>query len=128
MTMNGRSREKMPRSVARLAGLLVVGLTLASATASGGQVIKLATLVPDRSVWGNPLRDMGAAWKEQTAGRVSLRIYPDGIAGDDVAMVRKMRIGQLHAATMTIAGLTETKLPPGVDRYMPYAASSTRAR
>lgn len=105
--MTERTRKKTTGALARLGSLLVVGLLFATATASAGQVIKLATLVPDRSVWGNPLRDMGAAWKEQTAGRVLLRIYPDGIQGDDVAMVRKMRIGQLHAATMTIAGLTE---------------------
>lgn len=105
--MAKRTGKKTAGALAGIAALLVVGLISASAAASTGQVIKLATLVPDRSVWGNPLREMGAAWKEQTAGRISLRIYPDGIAGDDIAMVRKMRIGQLHAATMTIAGLTE---------------------
>ena len=34
-----------------------------------------------------------------------VRIYPGGIAGDESDMVRKMRIGQLHAAALTGAGL-----------------------
>jgi len=36
---------------------------------------------------------------------VRVRIYPGGIAGDESDMVRKMRIGQLHAAALTGAGL-----------------------
>jgi len=68
---------------------------------------KLASLAPDRSVWASVLSEMGAEWKEATDGRVTLRIYPSGVAGDDPDVVRKMRIGQLHAGTITQAGLTE---------------------
>jgi len=68
---------------------------------------KLASLAPDRSVWASVLSEMGAEWKEATNGRVTLRIYPSGVAGDDPDVVRKMRIGQLHAGTITQAGLTE---------------------
>lgn len=68
---------------------------------------KLASLAPDRSVWASVLSEMGAEWKEVTDGRVTLRIYPSGVAGDDPDVVRKMRIGQLHAGTITQAGLTE---------------------
>jgi TRAP-type C4-dicarboxylate transport system substrate-binding protein len=70
-------------------------------------LIKLATLVPDGSVWDKALRTMGAEWQAATAGRVGLRIYPGGVAGDEPAVVRKMRIGQLHAAALTVAGLAD---------------------
>jgi TRAP-type C4-dicarboxylate transport system substrate-binding protein len=69
--------------------------------------IKLATLVPDRSVWGIVLSEMASEWKEATNGQVNLRIYPGGVAGDDPDIVRKMRIGQLHAGTLTQTGLSE---------------------
>lgn len=69
------------------------------------QVIKLATLVPEGSVWDKGLRDMGALWTSSTNGRVTLRVYPGGIAGDEPDLVRKMRIGQLQAAAITTAGL-----------------------
>ena len=84
--------------------LLSVALLPSSA---GAVIFKLATLVPDRSVWGNVLSEMAAEWKEATNGQVTLRIYPGGVAGDDPDVVRKMRIGQLHAGTLTQAGLTE---------------------
>jgi TRAP-type C4-dicarboxylate transport system substrate-binding protein len=38
---------------------------------------------------------------------VTLRVYPGGVAGDEPDVVRKMRIGQLHAAAITTAGLAD---------------------
>ncbi len=87
--------------------LSVLFSTVLMPTAGSAVTFKLATLVPDRSVWGNVLSEMAAEWKEATDGRVTLRIYPGGVAGDDPDVVRKMRIGQLHAGTLTQAGLTE---------------------
>lgn len=86
---------------------LLCFLLFAGHRSAAALTLKLATLVPDRSVWGNVLSEMAAEWKEATDGRVTLRIYPGGVAGDDPDVVRKMRIGQLHAGTITQAGLTE---------------------
>jgi TRAP-type C4-dicarboxylate transport system substrate-binding protein len=49
---------------------------------------------------------MGERWREASAGQVTLRIYPNGVAGDEPDMVRAMRIGKLHAAALTIVGLS----------------------
>jgi TRAP-type C4-dicarboxylate transport system substrate-binding protein len=70
-------------------------------------VIKLATFVPDGSVWDKALKRMGEQWKRASDGEVSLRIYAGGVAGDDADVVRKMRIGQLQAGAVTVAGLAE---------------------
>jgi TRAP-type C4-dicarboxylate transport system substrate-binding protein len=70
-------------------------------------VIKLATLVPEGSVWDKAMRDMGAEWSQATAGRILLRVYPGGVAGDEPDIVRSMRIGQLQAAAITTAGLAD---------------------
>jgi len=75
------------------------------ARAQAAAVVKLATLVPEGSVWDKALRDMGAEWSSATQGRVALRVYPGGVAGDEPDVVRKMRIGQLQAAAITTAGL-----------------------
>lgn len=68
-------------------------------------VIKLGTLAPEGTPWFDSLRDMGEKWEELSDGKVRVRIYPGGIAGDEPDMVRKMRIGQLHAAALTGVGL-----------------------
>src|SRR5262245_58583486 len=77
------------------------------ATSQAPVVIKLATFVPDGSVWHKAMREMGAEWSEQTQGRVQLRVYPGGVAGDEPDYVRKMRIGQIQAAAITTAGLAQ---------------------
>lgn len=94
-----------------LAAALVLAAGLAAAPAglaqNQGTVIKLATLVPDGSVWDLGLKQMGAEWTQATQGRVGLRIYPGGVAGDENDVVRKMRIGQIQAASLTVGGLSE---------------------
>src|SRR5438552_18453434 len=86
---------------------LMTALVLVPATAmpQTPTVIKLATLVPEGSVWDKAMREMGADWAQATGGRVQLRVYPGGVAGDEPDVVRKMRIGQLQAAAVTTAGL-----------------------
>jgi TRAP-type C4-dicarboxylate transport system substrate-binding protein len=51
------------------------------------------------------MRDIAAAWKEASGGKINVRLYAGGVAGDEPDMVRKMRVGQLHAAALTGAGL-----------------------
>ena len=93
-------------ALASLVTLLLAALVMTPRTAAAQpSVVKLATLVPEGSVWDKALRDMGAEWSSSTQGRVSLRVYPGGVAGDEPDVVRKMRIGQLQAAAITTAGL-----------------------
>lgn len=69
------------------------------------QTIKLGTLAPKGSPWHEAIMDMAAEWEEASNGAIRVRVYPGGIAGDETDMIRKMRIGQLHAASLTGSGL-----------------------
>lgn len=93
-----------PRRALLLCFLMLLFLTTA---AQARVIVKMATLAPDGSVWDEILSDMGADWQKGTDGEVRLRIYPGGVAGDEPDLIRKMRIGQLHAAALTVAGLSE---------------------
>ena len=87
-----------------------LGLAAALAFAphpAAAETIKLATLAPAGSPWHDALLDMGEAWKDLSGGRVTLKIYAGGVAGDESDMVRKMRIGQLQAATLSAGGLPD---------------------
>ncbi|MBI5396961.1 MAG: TRAP transporter substrate-binding protein DctP [Verrucomicrobia bacterium] len=70
-------------------------------------VIKLATLAPEGSSWHLILKEMGEEWKKVSNGRVTLKIYPGGVVGDEAEMVSKMRLGTIHAAAVTGTGLSE---------------------
>ena len=53
----------------------------------------------------NVMRDFARAVKKKTNGEVRFRIYPGGVHGDEKDVVRKIRIGQLHAAALSTTGL-----------------------
>jgi len=76
--------------------LLALGVTPAHS-----QVIKLGTVAPEGSPWHETLLKVAEKWKELSGGRVTLRIYAGGVAGDEKDMLRKVRIGQLHATALT---------------------------
>ena len=71
--------------------------------------IKLATLVPANTSWHKALLDMGNTWNKDTAGRVTLTVYPGGTQGDESTVIKKMRPGFdiLQASFLTAAGLAE---------------------
>jgi len=71
------------------------------------EIVKVATLAPQGSIWDNALREMGEAWSRASSGDVVLRVYPGGVAGDEADVVRKMRIGQFQGAALTVTGLVE---------------------
>jgi TRAP-type C4-dicarboxylate transport system substrate-binding protein len=82
-------------------------LALPGRARSEGVVIKMATLAPEGSAWHLILKEMGEKWKALSGGRVTLRIYPGGVAGDDADVVRKIRLGTLGAGSLGSQGLAD---------------------
>lgn len=75
-------------------------------TAAQAVTFKMATLSPEGSVWMEKLREGAAEIKKRTDGRVKFKFYPGGVMGDDNAVLRKVRIGQLHGGALTGGSLT----------------------
>jgi TRAP-type C4-dicarboxylate transport system substrate-binding protein len=69
--------------------------------------LKIATLSPEGSSWMKVLRQHGKAIEARTDGAVKMKFYPGGVMGDDKAVLRKMRVGQLHGAVLTSGGLVQ---------------------
>lgn len=87
--------------------LLIFGMLYLPVTPLKAESIKFATLAPKGSTWMNNFESMGKAIHKQTAGELRLRIYPNGLQGDELDVIRKMRAGLLHAGAMTATGLGE---------------------
>ena len=83
-----------------LLGVLVNGL-------AQGATLKIATLSPEGSVWMTLLREGAQQIESETAERVKFKFYPGGVMGDDKAVLRKIRVGQLHGAVITAGGLVQ---------------------
>jgi len=69
--------------------------------------IKLGTIAPEDSPWYNTVRTMGDRWAEASNGRVKMKIYAGGVSGDEGQIIRKMRINQLQAGTVSSTGLID---------------------
>ena len=78
---------------------------LVAARGVSALTIKMGTLAPVGSPWEVEARRLAAEWERLSGGTVSLKIYAGGIAGDEPDMIRKMRIGTLNAALITVSGL-----------------------
>ncbi len=95
----------------RKAGLATALLALAVGGARGATAqtvtVKMATLVPDGSSWHQILKETGEKWKTLSDGRVSVRLYAGGVAGDDPDVIRKIRLGTLNAGVLTSVGIAE---------------------
>ncbi|OGR66525.1 MAG: ABC transporter substrate-binding protein [Elusimicrobia bacterium GWC2_63_65] len=70
-------------------------------------MVKFATLAPDGSTWMKAMRQFTEETTAKTAGRVKFKIYAGGVAGDEKDVVRKIRLGQLHAGGFTGVGIGE---------------------
>jgi len=85
--------------------LLGGGLGANSAMAAPKYLFKIATLAPDGSVWVTQFDKFTKEVTEKTGGEVGFRVYAGGIMGDDQAMYRKMRVGQIHGGGFTMTGI-----------------------
>ena len=87
--------------------LLTLGTLTASTTLFAAESIKFATLAPKGSTWMNNFEAMAREIRDKTNNEIGLRIYPNGVQGDELDVIRKMRAGLIHAGAMTATGLGE---------------------
>ncbi|HPA14988.1 MAG TPA: TRAP transporter substrate-binding protein DctP [Desulfobacterales bacterium] len=83
---------------------LLSGLILCSTRVSAVE-IKIATLSPDGQVWMEKMREGAEEILEKTHQRIRFKFYPGGVMGDDGAVLRKIRIGQLQGGVFVAGSL-----------------------
>jgi TRAP-type C4-dicarboxylate transport system substrate-binding protein len=97
----------MQRSVTlTLTTLFLLFLSCMQLQAAPKYLFKIASLAPAGSVWIEQFEKFAEEIADKTGGEVGFRIYPGGVMGDDQAMYRKMRVGQLHGGGFTMTGIS----------------------
>ena len=86
---------------------VVLLCVLLAAPLASAVTVKLATLSPEGSGWMKVLRKHAKVIEKESNGEVKFKLYPGGVMGDDKAVLRKMRVGQLHGAVLTAGGLVQ---------------------
>ena len=103
-------RENMRRRFA----IIILGLSLgvflfftrSAAGAEKGFVIKLGTLAPEGSSWMKTFNTLNTEVMKKTENKVQFKIYPGGVLGDEMDMLRKLKIGQIQGVALTSGGLS----------------------
>jgi len=90
-----------------LAAFFVVTAAESAHADSPRYIFKVASLAPDGSVWAKRFRDFTNEVIEKSGGEIGFKIYAGGVMGDDRAMYRKMRVGQLNGGGFTMTGIGE---------------------
>ncbi len=87
--------------------LAAFAVLIGSASAEAATTIKIATVAPDGTAWMREMRDGADAVKTKTDGRVEIKYYPGGVMGDEPAVLRKIKIGQLQGGAFTGGELSQ---------------------
>jgi len=82
-------------------------------------VLKYATLAPVGSLWYKRWEEMAGKILNNPYLPVTFITYPGGVMGDEPSMVRKLRLGQIHLAGLTINGLAQA-VPEVLVLTLPY--------
>jgi TRAP-type C4-dicarboxylate transport system substrate-binding protein len=112
----------MSIEMSKKTGKIIAALALLAAGFSNALAqtrIRLATLVPTGTSYHHSLQAMGAKWKQSSNGAISLTIYADGTMGSEDEIVRRMRVGQLQAALLTVGGISAIDPAVGALQKMP---------
>ena len=101
----------------RRAAMQVLGAATLSAglglerRARAAEVIKIGTLAPAASPWGQVFKVWAEGVKKRSNEGLELQFFFNGQQGDEGAMVGKMKDGQLDGAAVTAVGLSKIYKP-----------------
>jgi TRAP-type C4-dicarboxylate transport system substrate-binding protein len=100
----------LKRTMLAMVGSMAVMFGVA-AEASAAETIKIGTLAPKQSVWGQVFQVWEKAVTKKSDGKLELQFFYNGQQGDEGSMVGKMKAGQLDGAAITAVGLSKIHKP-----------------
>jgi TRAP-type C4-dicarboxylate transport system substrate-binding protein len=91
----------------RLGSTLLLSLGLTGVAFAQVVQLRIGTVVPKNSLYHQQLMEMGEAWRAAQGGNAKFVVFTDGSQGGEAELSRRMRIGQLQGALMSVVGLRE---------------------
>ena len=97
----------LPQLTRRLCIGLLFGASLSTLASAQTVQLRMGTVVPKNSLYHQQLMEMGEAWRAAQGGNAKFVVFTDGSQGGEAELARRMRIGQLQGALMSVVGLRE---------------------
>lgn len=82
-------------------------LALMLTTSASAVTLKLATISPEGSMWMEKMKKGADEVEKETKGRIKMKFYPGGVMGNDNAVLRKVKIGQLQGGAFVAGSLSQ---------------------
>ncbi|NVO04478.1 MAG: TRAP transporter substrate-binding protein DctP [Rhodoferax sp.] len=95
----------MPKLLTAL--LLLLLAAFSTPTPAADMQLRVGTLAPKNSLYHRQLQELGETWRNAQGAGAKYVVYPDGSQGGEAEMARRMRIGQLQGALLSVVGLRE---------------------
>ncbi len=98
------------RRILLVVSCILLALLIVPCSASAKRAkytFKIGSLAPEGSIWAKRFQAFVAEVDEKSNGEIGFKVYLGGVMGDDRAMYRKMRIGQLQGGGFTMTGISE---------------------
>jgi len=83
-------------------GVGLVALLIGGSVMAEPARLRLATMAPEGSGWARPLKAAAKEFTAATRGAVPVKWYLSGIAGDELAMIARLRKGQIDGAALSM--------------------------
>lgn len=87
--------------------LLASGTPLCLQAQAPNVSMRIGTLIPKNSLYHQQLLELGEAWRAAQGGGAKFVVFTDGSQGGEAELARRMRIGQLQGALLSVVGLRE---------------------
>jgi len=99
--------------------LICLAALAASAAHAADKQLRIGTLVPKNSLYHRQLMEIGETWRTAQGGSAKYLVFTDGSQGGEAEMARRMRIGQLQGALLSVVGLREIEPSIAALQVMP---------
>lgn len=69
--------------------------------------LRIGTMAPKNSLYHRQLMELGEVWRTAQGAGAKYQVFTDGSQGGEAELARRMRIGQLQGALLSVVGLRE---------------------
>jgi len=69
--------------------------------------LRIASVVPKNSLYHQSILELGESWRTVQGAGARFTVFTDGSQGGEAEIVRRMRIGQLQGAPISVVGLRD---------------------
>jgi TRAP-type C4-dicarboxylate transport system substrate-binding protein len=87
--------------------LFTLTLPLAKPARAAAVSLRMGSLVPKNSLYHQQLLELGESWRAAQGEGAKFVVFTDGSQGGEAELARRMRIGQLQGALLSVVGLRE---------------------